>query len=89
MTKENRDEVPEGSSEQLIQAGAESELRLLRQERKAEERLDLAIAVMEKDRARLDRAQERLERSRESVSAAAEVLREAQAERAAGPNSSL
>jgi hypothetical protein len=89
MTNRKRDEEPEGSSQELIQAGAESELRLLRLERKAEERLGHATATMEKDRARLDRAQERLERSRESVGAAAVALREAQAQRAAGPDSSL
>jgi small-conductance mechanosensitive channel len=88
MNKGKRNQVSEASSQDLIQAGAAAELRLLRQERKAEERLGAAVAVMEKDQARLHKAQERLERSRDSVDAAAATLREAQSKRAEGPESS-
>lgn len=88
MNKSKRDVAPEASSQDLIRAGAEAELRLLRQERKAEVRLGAAVAVMEKDQARLQKAQERFERSRDSVDAAATTLREAQSKRAEGPQSS-
>jgi hypothetical protein len=71
--------------EELIRAGARAELRLLKQERSAEVRLEQAIAAMEKSQSRLDKAQERLDRSKDAVRAAAATLRDAQANRATGP----
>ncbi len=69
---------------QLLSAGAEAELQLLRTERKAEKRLAEAKAMLASDEARLLRAQQRLERSHESVAAAEAALREVQERRAAG-----
>jgi hypothetical protein len=70
---------------ELLTAGTEAELRLLRDERKAEKRLVEAMASLASDEARVLRAQLRLERSREAVAATERTLREAQARRAAGP----
>ena len=70
----------------LLRAGAEAELQLLKTERKAEKRLAEAKAALAGDEARLLRAQQRLERSRESVATAEATLREVQERRAAGPN---
>jgi hypothetical protein len=69
----------------LLAAGAEAELQLLRTERKAEKRLAEARAMLARDEARLLQAQQRLERSHESVAAAEAALREVQERRAAGP----
>ena len=69
----------------LLTAGAEAELHLLRTERKAEKRLAEAMDTLAGGEARLLRAQQRLERSLESVAAAEAMLREAQERRAAGP----
>lgn len=70
---------------ELLTAGAEAEMRLLKDERKAEKRLTEAKATLASDEARLLRAQQRLERSRAAVAAAEATLREVQARRAAGP----
>jgi hypothetical protein len=86
MHKGKREQSLPSPSQQLIQAGAQAELRLLRQERKAEQRLAQAINIMQSDQARLDKAQERLAHSRTAVETAASTLREAQARRAAGPD---
>ena len=72
-------------TEELLGAGAAAEMRLLRQERKAEKRLAEAVADLAEDEARLRRAEERLKRSREAVAVAEGALREAQARRATGP----
>lgn len=69
----------------LLTAGAEAELQLLRTERKTEKRLAEAMATLAADEARLLRAQQRLEGSRESVAAAEATLREVQERRASGP----
>ena len=69
----------------LLNAGAEAELRLLKIERKAERRLAEAINNLEKDRKRLQRAQNRVAVSATAVADAEVRLREAQIRRAAGP----
>ena len=71
---------------QLLSAGAEAELQLLRTERKAEKRLAEAMSALASDQDRLHRAQLRLERSHESVAAAEATLRQVQERRAAGPS---
>jgi outer membrane protein TolC len=86
MSKHKSEDGPETQAEALLAAGAEAELRLLEQERRAEVRLAQAEATLEKDQARLDKAQERIERSRSAVKAAEEALRAAQEERAVGPD---
>jgi outer membrane protein TolC len=85
VRQKKRQEEPISSSDELIRAGASAELRLLIEERKAEARLGRARSAMEKDRARLHKANERLERSQKGVKAAEDVLREAQMKRAVGP----
>jgi hypothetical protein len=69
----------------LLAAGTEAELELLRTERKAEKRLDEAMASLANNQARLLRAQQRLHRSQELVAAAEESLRQVQERRASGP----
>lgn len=69
---------------ELLSAGAEAELRFLKQERKAEKWLASARESLAQDERRLLRAQQRLDRGRETVAAAEESLRDAQARRAAG-----
>ena len=72
--------------ENLLAAGVEAELRLLKSERKAEKRLAEATARLASDEARLLRAQQRLERSHESLAEAEAILRDAQRRRALGPS---
>jgi hypothetical protein len=71
--------------EQLLRSGAAAELKLLKQERKAEKQLAAALAALAEDDARLRRAQARLQQRREDVAKAEMALLEAQARRAAGP----
>jgi hypothetical protein len=80
------DDVAASQVDELLLAGADAEQRLLREERKAERRLETARAAMEKDAARLRKAQQRLERSRAAVSAAEAELRACQTRRATGPD---
>jgi hypothetical protein len=70
---------------ELLTAGATAELRLLKDERKAERRLTDALATLRSDEARLRKIRERVERSREAVAAAEANLRELQTRRATGP----
>lgn len=88
MNHQKRDEELTSPGDELIREGASAELRLLRVERKAEARLGKAISAMEKDRVRLHKARARLERSRNGVKAAEATLRDAQANRASGPDAS-
>jgi hypothetical protein len=69
----------------LLRSGASAELKLLKQERKAEKQLAAALAALADDEARLRRAQARLQQRRENVANAEKALLEAQARRAAGP----
>jgi hypothetical protein len=69
----------------LLHTGAEAELRLLKNERKAERRLAAVIATLSKDERRLQRAQLRVSASKAAVAEAEARLREAQTQRAAGP----
>lgn len=71
---------------QLARSAA-AERRLLKQERKAERRLQDAREQLAKDERRLQRAQERFERSARVVTDAEVALRACQARRAAGPPS--
>ena len=70
---------------ELLAAGAEAELRLLKRERKAEHRLAQARETLAADEQRLERAKRRVAASAEAVADAEAKLREAQAARAAGP----
>lgn len=72
-------------SRELLAAGAIAELRLIKDERKAERRLADALVSLVSDEARVRKAQLRLERSREAVAAAEASLLEFQTRRAAGP----
>jgi multidrug resistance efflux pump len=85
MTTSGHDLDMRHRTSNLLAAGAEAELHLLRSERKAEKRLAKAMASLASDEARLLRAQQRLERSRAAVAAAEATLRGVQAQRAAGP----
>lgn len=69
----------------LLTVGTDAELRLLKDERKAEKRLAEAMASLTSDEARLLRARQRLERSQDAVVAAEAALRDAQLRRVAGP----
>ena len=69
----------------LLSAGAAAELRLLRKERKAARRLADAMGTLARDEARLQSIQQRVKRRTDAVAAAEARLREAQANRAAGP----
>jgi hypothetical protein len=71
-------------TQELLRAGADAEMRLLKQERKAEKRLAAALASVAEDELRLQRAQQRIERSRAAVAEAQANLRDAQERRAAG-----
>jgi uncharacterized protein involved in exopolysaccharide biosynthesis len=73
---------------QLLTAGATAELRLLKDERKAEHHLSNALAALRSDEARLRKIRERVERSRKAVAAAEANLRELQTRRATGPDRS-
>ncbi len=86
MNKGNHHQGPASPGDEILRKGAEAELRLLRQERKAESRLRKAVSAMDKDRSRLDRAQSRLERSHKGVTAAEMALRDAQERRSSGPD---
>jgi hypothetical protein len=70
---------------QLLHQGASAEKRLLKQERKAERRLEKAREALADDETRLQKAHDRAARSREAVAAAEAALREAQMLRAMGP----
>lgn len=71
----------------LLALGAEAELRLLKRERKAERRLAAARETLAADEMRLERARQRVASSAAAVADAEARLREAQAARAAGPDS--
>jgi hypothetical protein len=70
----------------LLHAGAEAELQLLKRERKAERRLATARAALTEDRLRVERAQKRMEKSLGAVAEAEAALRECQEQRALGPS---
>jgi hypothetical protein len=84
MTDERSELDSAIQTQELLRAGADAELRLLKQERKAEKRLTAALAAVAEDELRLQRAQQRLERSRAAVAEAQANLRDAQERRAAG-----
>ena len=69
----------------LLAAGTENELRLLKRERKAEQRLAKARNTLIDDEQRLERARQRVATSEAAVVAAEAQLRYAQQSRAAGP----
>lgn len=73
-------------TQELLTAGATAELRLLKDERKAERRLADAMATLKSDETRLLKIQQRVERSRAAVVTAEANLREFQTRRAAGPD---
>jgi hypothetical protein len=85
MTKNPTVAENETRARELLDGAAAAELRLLKQERKAERRLAEAIAGMAGAEARLRKAQELLQSRREDVAAAEAELRECQARRAVGP----
>jgi hypothetical protein len=85
MTKSARVGSVEERTQELLTSGATAELRLLKQERKAEQVLADALAALERDQQRLARARQRVERSQVLVAEAEAALRECQARRAAGP----
>jgi putative cell wall-binding protein len=85
MTKTARENSVEARAQELLDSGAAAELRLLKQERKAELHLAEALTALERNQQRLSRALQRVERSQALVSEAESALRECQARRAAGP----
>ena len=88
MHEGNDDSKVERRARELLNAAADAERRLLRQERKAEKRLAEARAVLRDAEARLLRAQERVAEYRQAVLAAEAELRESQRRRAIGPQAS-
>lgn len=86
MATENTDITASERAIDLLAAGAEDELRLLKRERKAEQRLARARATLADDEQRLERARQRVDASEAAVAAAEAQLREAQRLRAAGPD---
>lgn len=82
----DHDSSPDVTASALLRNGADSELRLLKQERKAERRLAAARHVLSKDEDRLCRFQDRVNRSRHFVATAEDALRECQERRSAGPS---
>ena len=85
MNSDDHDRDERNRALDLLAAAANAELALLRKERKAERRLADAFDSLARDRARLRNIQQRVERSSDAVAAAEARLREAQANRAAGP----
>jgi hypothetical protein len=85
MNDENNDQDPRHRMQELLAAGALAEIRLLKNERKAERHLAAALNTLEGDKARLRKVQQRMKRSRDSVAAARANLQDVQARRAAGP----
>jgi hypothetical protein len=85
MTGSRDGAASELTVEDLLRAGTEAEQKLLKQERKAEQRLNAALAAVAQDESRLAKARARLERSREAMASAEAELRAARARRAAGP----
>lgn len=85
MAKTERINSVEDRTRELLSAGTAAELRLLKQERRAEGRLAEALARLEVDQQRLARSAHRVERSRSAVDEAAAALQERQEQRAAGP----
>jgi hypothetical protein len=84
MRKDSSDDL-ESRARELLRQGVAAELTLLKQERKAEQRLATARSALAEDETRLRKAQSRLDRSREAVATAEATLRDFQARRAAGP----
>jgi hypothetical protein len=85
MAKTEREISVEERARELLDSGAAAELRLLKQERKAEQNLSEALAALERDQQRLARALQRVERSQALVATAEAALRECQSRRADGP----
>lgn len=85
MTVEQREANALERAAELLSAGADAELRLLKRERKAERRLEDARAALAEDEKRLERARKRVAASAAAVAEAETSLKEAQAARAAGP----
>jgi hypothetical protein len=88
MTSARSHSAIELTADQLLRQGAEIELRLLRDEQKAERRLREALATAAKHEARLRKAEVRLARSHNVVAEAIASLRESQSRRAEGQLSS-
>jgi hypothetical protein len=84
MDEEHRALDVERRTHELLAAGAAAELRLLKEERKAEKRLAKARGELAKAARQLEKAQRGLARSRAAVDAADADLRQCQARRAAG-----
>lgn len=85
MTVEHGEASALGRAAELLNEGAEAELRLLKRERKAERLLAEARAALAEDEKRLERARKRVAYSAAAVAEAETRLSEAQAARAAGP----
>lgn len=85
MTKPASESNAEERAQELLAASAAAELRLIKQERKAEQNLAAARTFLERDQQRLARAVQRVERSRDAVFEAEAELRACQERRAAGP----
>ena len=84
MTSTN-EPTPTEQAIELLAEGAEAESRLLKRERKAEQRLAQARETLAADEQRLERAGCRVAASAAAVADAEAKLLEAQAARAAGP----
>ena len=78
-------EAPNERIEALLRQGAERELRLLRQERRAEREVARLRARLNEEEAVFEAARRRVERRRAAVAEAEEALRQRQAARGAGP----
>ena len=85
MATDAHETDPGKTAYDLLLAGAEAELRLLKKERKAERRLAEAMAALADEERRLQQAQLRVAASLTVVAEAEGRLREARAQRAAGP----
>jgi hypothetical protein len=86
MPGSERERDAEKLAHELLVAGAEAELQLLKRERKAERRLAEVLEILSQDRARFSRAQRRVEKSMAAVADAEAALRECQLRRAVGPS---
>jgi len=85
MSKKSHETSDDLRARELLQAGAASELELLKHERKAERQLAAAMATLAKHEQRLRRFQSQVEESHKAVIEAEAALRESQTRRAAGP----
>lgn len=85
-TEDDRQPLTPIDVQKRLARSAAAELRLLKNEVKAEKRLADARARLADDERRLQRSLERVEQSRKSVAESEALLRERQRQRAAGPS---